>query len=318
MSQLNIAYLVSVFEAVVAGSEQGSYAIVPADSAEVAALVKAKYIKTNKRLHNEDGNVGATLVEGATIADLRVDFEIPDFAQVDTAPVGAPEVTYTEAAPVAPPVEETAPAAPVFEQMAAPFADTSINTEMANDPTFAPAEEFTGIVPMTQTAEVSTEVQVQQEVQTLGAPVAEGEGVRVIGDDSFDVATVAETKNGEVEIDVGVPFVIKVSAAEKRKKTAKLEHHPFDATADFKVKNPTSMPSFHIAGKAVKDMSNSVRRANDRYAANGSPVTFRVVGVDEADPKGKGIRVYAMFTSEAPEQRRTSRKDKSVEEQAAE
>ena len=87
MSQLNIAYLVSVFEAVVAGSEQGSYAIVPADSAEVAALVKAKYIKTNKRLHNEDGNVGATLVEGATIADLRVDFEIPDFAQVDTAPV---------------------------------------------------------------------------------------------------------------------------------------------------------------------------------------------------------------------------------------
>lgn len=321
MTQLNLAYLVSVFEAVVAGTEQGSYAIVPADAAEVAALVKSKYIKTSKRLHNEGGNVGATLVDGANIADLRVDFEIPDFAQADTAPVSSPEVTYTESAPVAPVAEETAPAAPVFEQAAAPFADTSINTELANAPTFAPAEEFTGIVPMTQTEalqEVAAELPEHIAEYKAGAPVVEGEGVRVIGDDSFDVATVAETKNGEVEIDVGVPFVIKVSAAEKRKKSAKLEHHPFDATADFKLKNPTSMPSFHIAGKAVKDMSNSVRRANDRYEANGSPVTFRVVGVDENDPKGKGIRVYAMFTSEAPEQRRTTRKDKSVEDQAAE
>lgn len=320
MSQLNIAYLLAVFNAVVEGTNNGSYAIVPADAPEVAALVKAKYIKTNKRLHNEDGNVGAVLCEGATLADLKIDFEIPD------APAEAPVAPEAPAAPSAPfalepetaPVPE-APVAPVAQESAAPVAEVPTAPfnapvpEAAQQPTYE-TQEFKAMTEQAQPAVELNQAAAGNEEPVITAPVVEHDGVREIGDNDFQVVTVAKTRNGEVEIDVGVPFVTKVSAAEKKKQNKALEHHPFGDIAEVKLQNPSSAPSFHIPGRAVKDISNSVRRANDRYEKEGSRVTFRAVAATENDPKGPGVRVFALFVEEAPAQRRTSKKTEEADE----
>lgn len=325
MTQLNTAYLLSVFQAAVTADQQGSYAIAAADSAEVAALVKGKYIKTSKRLHNEGGNVGITLVEGATEADLRVDFEIPDFPAAPVAPA-APVLEETAAAPVAPQVEQqeaptaeyTAPAADQ-ETIAAPFGTTVPEAAEAPTHTQPEFEAMTQTIPAApvapQTEQVVQEAAVAQiDTSALGAaPVKEEDGVKIIGDADFEVATVAHTRKGDVEIDVGVPFIAKISAAERKKNKGSLEHHPFNDIAAFKIQNPTSIPSFHVAGRAVKDMSNSVRRANVRFEKEGSPVTFRAQPALETDPKGPGVRVFAFFVSEAPEQRRTTKKETAEE-----
>lgn len=336
MNELNLAYLLAIFQAAVTANENGSYAIAQADAPELAALVKAKYVKTSKKLHNADGNVGVTLVEGATEADLRIDFEIPDYPAAPQVPELATEAEAAQVAQpelnAAPVAQEEAPAAPVFEPAAeaedevitAPFG--TVNPDAAQQPTHEQTvPEFQA---MTQTA--ATPVELQQTENTTaqvagtpealgGAPIVEQDGVKVIGDESFDVAAVVQTRKGDVEIDVGVPFVAKVSKAAEKKKNAGLEHHPFNDIAQFKIQNPASLPSFHIADRAVKDMSNSVRRANERYEAEGSPVTFRAAPADETDPKGKGVRVFAMFTHEAPAQRRANRKkDDESAEQASE
>lgn len=326
MNTLNIPYVLSIFQAVAQGAAQGTYAIVPADAPEVAALVKAKYIKVSKKLHNAEGNVGATLCEGATEADLRIDFEIADFqapleaAAEEVAPAAPFALEQTETAPVA---QFEAPTAPVLEEtIAAPFGTS--NPEAAEAPTHT-APEFTAMTtqiptpaaPVTDTAAPEAESQLSAELGA--APVVEQEGVKIIGDADFEVAEVAHTRNGDVDIDVGVPFVIKVSKAERKKATTGLEHHPFKDIASFKLQNPSSAPSFHVAGRAVKDMSNSVRRANERFEKEGSTVTFRAQPAAENDPKGTGVRVFALFVHEAPAQRRSTRKvEADVAEQTEE
>lgn len=322
MTTLNTQFVLSIFQAVAQGTAQGSYAIVPADAPEVAALVKAKYIKVSKKLHNVDGNVGATLCDGANEADLRIDFEIADFqapveaAVEEVAPAAPFALEHPETAPVA---QTEAPAAPVLEEtVAAPFGTT--NPEAAEAPTHT-APEFTAMTAQIQTPATSViEDQPTANPAELGAaPVVEQEGVKIIGDDAFDVASVAQTRNGEVDIDVGVPFVVKVSKAERKKATTGLEHHPFKDIAAFKLQNPSSAPSFHVAGRAVKDMSNSVRRANERFEKEGSTVTFRAQPAAEHDPKGTGVRVFALFVHEAPAQRRSTRKvEADVAEQTEE
>lgn len=313
MTTLNTPFVLSIFQAVAQGAAQGTYAIVPADAPEVAALVKAKYIKVSKKLHNADGNVGATLCDGANEADLRIDFEIADFqspveaAVEEVAPAAPFALEQHETAPVA---QTEEPAAPVLEEtVAAPFGTT--NPEAAEVPTHT-APEFTAMTAQIQTPATpvaETEIQHTANDDELGAaPVVEQEGVKIIGDADFEVAEVAHTRNGDVDIDVGVPFVIKVSKAERKKATTGLEHHPFKDIAAFKLQNPSSAPSFHVAGRAVKDMSNSVRRANERFEKEGSTVTFRAKRAAEHDPKGTGVRVFALFVHEAPAQRRSTRK----------
>lgn len=317
MSQLNIAYLLAVFQAVATGTSQGSYAIVAAESPEVAALVKAKYIKLSKKLHNEDGNVGAVLVDGATEADLRVDFEIPDYPAEAQEPVAPAEEEIAMTNTNAPVTENTAPVADysapqAAENQAAPFALDDLAPASESDTAFQSAQPFAGLVDTVPSAPVTEDqihqINVETAEQIGAAPVVEQNGSIVIGGSEFEVAAVAQTRKGEVEIDIGVPFVTKVSAAAK-KKTGGLEHHPFNDIAALKLQNPNTAPSFHLAGRAVKDMSNAVRRANDRYEAQGSQVTFRANPADETDPKGTGVRVFALFLHEAPAQRRSSKKE---------
>lgn len=324
MTTLNIPFVLSIFQAVAQGAAQGTYAIVPADAPEVAALVKAKYIKVSKKLHNADGNVGATLCDGANEADLRIDFEIADFqapveaAVEEVAPAAPFALEQPESALVA---QTEAATAPVLEEtIAAPFGTT--NPEAAEAPTHT-APEFTAMTAQIQTpATPAAETEIQNtanEAELGAAPVVEQEGVKIIGDADFEVAEVAHTRNGDVDIDVGVPFVIKVSKAERKKETTGLEHHPFKDIAAFKLQNPSSAPSFHVAGRAVKDMSNSVRRANERFEKEGSTVTFRAQPAAENDPKGTGVRVFALFVHEAPAQRRSTRKvEADVAEQTEE
>lgn len=316
MSQLNQEYLLTLFRTVQEGAANNTYAILPADAEETKALAKAKYIKLSKRLHNADGNVGATLEEGATEADLRIDFEIPDFNAAPVVPETAAEAPFVlEPAPVAETPVAAAPAPfaevaqPVAEAPAAPFQEIAQTAPVVE----AQQPEFTPMTTQVQTPAV-TDAQIEQltaeQQEALGqAPVEEHDGLKVIGDNEHEVIAVARTRNGEVEIDVGVPFVTKVSAAEKKEKNKGLEHHPFGEIAKVKMANPATAPSFHLANRAVKDISNSVRRANDKYEKEGSQVTFRAAAATEDDPKGPGVRVFALFLHEAPPQRRSSKKD---------
>lgn len=316
MSQLNKEYLLTLFRTVQEGAANNTYAILPAESEETKALAKAKYIKLSKRLHNADGNVGATLEDGATEADLRVDFEIPDFPAAPVVPEAASEAPFVlEPAPVAETSVEAAPAPfaevaqPVAEVPAAPFQEIAPTATVAEgqQPEFAP---MTTQVQAPEVTQAHIEQLTAEQQDALGhAPVEEHDGLKVIGDTDHEVIAVARTRNGEVEIDVGVPFVTKVSAAEKKEKNKGLEHHPFGEIAKIKMANPATAPSFHLANRAVKDISNSVRRANDKYEKEGSQVTFRAAAATEDDPKGPGVRVFALFLHEAPPQRRSSKKD---------
>lgn len=328
MSQLNQEYLLTLFRTVQEGAANNTYAILPAEAEETKALAKAKYIKLSKRLHNADGNVGATLEEGATEADLRIDFEIPDFNSAPAAPVvpeAAAEAPFVlEPAPVAETPVETAPAPfaevaqPVAEVPAAPFQEIAQTAPVveAQQPEFAP---MTTQVQAPEVTQAHIEQLTAEQQEALGqAPVEEHDGLKVIGDTEHEVIAVARTRNGEVEIDVGVPFVTKVSAAEKKEKNKGLEHHPFGEIAKVKMANPATAPSFHLANRAVKDISNSVRRANDKYEKEGSQVTFRAAAATEGDPKGPGVRVFALFVHEAPPQRRSSKKDEESQEEGQE
>ena len=328
MSQLNQEYLLTLFRTVQEGAANNTYAILPAEAEETKALAKAKYIKLSKRLHNADGNVGATLEEGATEADLRIDFEIPDFNTAPAAPV------VPESASEAPFVLDPAPAAetpaaatpapfaevaqPVAEVPAAPFQEIAQTAPVveAQQPEFAP---MTTQVQAPEVTQAHIEQLTAEQQEALGqAPVEEHDGLKVIGDTDHEVIAVARTRNGEVEIDVGVPFVTKVSAAEKKEKNKGLEHHPFGEIAKVKMANPATAPSFHLANRAVKDISNSVRRANDKYEKEGSQVTFRAAAATEGDPKGPGVRVFALFLHEAPPQRRSSKKDAEQQDEVQE
>lgn len=328
MSQLNQEYLLTLFRTVQEGAANNTYAILPAEAEETKALAKAKYIKLSKRLHNADGNVGATLEEGATEADLRIDFEIPDFNTAPAAPVvpeSASEAPFVlEPAPVAETPVEIAPAPfaevaqPVAEVPAAPFQEIAQTAPVveAQQPEFAP---MTTQVQAPEVTQAHIEQLTAEQQEALGqAPVEEHDGLKVIGDTEHEVIAVARTRNGEVEIDVGVPFVTKVSAAEKKEKNKGLEHHPFGEIAKVKMANPATAPSFHLANRAVKDISNSVRRANDKYEKEGSQVTFRAAAATEGDPKGPGVRVFALFLHEAPPQRRSSKKDAETQEEGQE
>lgn len=325
MSQLNKEYLLTLFRTVQEGAANNTYAILPAESEETKALAKSKYIKLSKRLHNADGNVGATLEEGATEADLRIDFEIPDFPAAPVVPEAASEAPFAlEPAPVAETPVAAAPAPfaevaqPATEAPAAPFqeiAQTAPAVE-AQQPEFAP---MTTQVQAPEVTQAHIEQLTAEQQEALGqAPVEEHDGLKVIGDTDHEVIAVARTRNGEVEIDVGVPFVTKVSAAEKKEKNKGLEHHPFGEIAKIKMANPATAPSFHLANRAVKDISNSVRRANDKYEKEGSQVTFRAAAATEGDPKGPGVRVFALFLHEAPPQRRSSKKDADKQDEGQE
>lgn len=328
MSQLNQEYLLTLFRTVQEGAANNTYAILPAEAEETKALAKAKYIKLSKRLHNADGNVGATLEEGATEADLRIDFEIPDFNTAPAAPVvpeSASEAPFVlEPAPVAETPAAAAPAPfaevaqPVAEVPAAPFQEIAQTAPVveAQQPEFAP---MTTQVQAPEVTQAHIEQLTAEQQEALGqAPVEEHDGLKVIGDTDHEVIAVARTRNGEVEIDVGVPFVTKVSAAEKKEKNKGLEHHPFGEIAKVKMANPETAPSFHLANRAVKDISNSVRRANDKYEKEGSQVTFRAAAATEGDPKGTGVRVFALFLHEAPPQRRSSKKDAEQQDEVQE
>ena len=325
MSQLNHEYLLTLFRTVQEGAANNTYAILPAEAEETKALAKAKYIKLSKRLHNADGNVGATLEDGATEADLRVDFEIADFPAAPVVPETAAEAPFVlEPAPVAETPVDAAPAPfaavaqPVAEAPAAPFQEIAQTAPVveAQQPEFAP---MTTQVQTPAVTDAHIEQMTAEQQEALGqAPVEEHDGLKVIGDNEHEVIAVARTRNGEVEIDVGVPFVTKVSAAEKKEKNKGLEHHPFGEIAKVKMANPATAPSFHLANRAVKDISNSVRRANDKYEKEGSQVTFRAAAATEGDPKGPGVRVFALFLHEAPAQRRSSKKDAETQEEGQE
>ena len=328
MSQLNQEYLLTLFRTVQEGAANNTYAILPAEAEETKALAKAKYIKLSKRLHNADGNVGATLEEGATEADLRIDFEIPDFNTAPAAPVVPESASEAPFVPEPTPVAETPAAAspapfaevaqPVAEVPAAPFQEIAQTAPVveAQQPEFAP---MTTQVQAPEVTQAHIEQLTAEQQEALGqAPVEEHDGLKVIGDTEHEVIAVARTRNGEVEIDVGVPFVTKVSAAEKKEKNKGLEHHPFGEIAKVKMANPATAPSFHLANRAVKDISNSVRRANDKYEKEGSQVTFRAAAATEGDPKGPGVRVFALFLHEAPPQRRSSKKDAETQEEGQE
>lgn len=321
MSQLNQEYLLTLFRTVQEGAANNTYAILPAEAEETKALAKAKYIKLSKRLHNADGNVGATLEEGATEADLRIDFEIPDFNTAPAAPVvpeSASEAPFVLEPAAAAPAPFAEVAQPVAEVPAAPFQEIAQTAPVveAQQPEFAP---MTTQVQAPEVTQAHIEQLTAEQQEALGqAPVEEHDGLKVIGDTDHEVIAVARTRNGEVEIDVGVPFVTKVSAAEKKEKNKGLEHHPFGEIAKIKMANPATAPSFHLANRAVKDISNSVRRANDKYEKEGSQVTFRAAAATEGDPKGPGVRVFALFLHEAPPQRRSSKKDADSQEEGQE
>ena len=325
MSQLNKEYLLTLFRTVQEGAANNTYAILPAESEETKALAKANYIKLSKRLYNADGNVGATLEDGATEADLRVDFEIPDFPAAPVVPEAASEAPFVlEPAPVAETPVAVAPAPfaevaqPAAEVPAAPFQEIAQTAPVveAQQPEFAP---MTTQVQAPEVTQAHIEQLTAEQQEALGkAPVEEHDGLKVIGDNDHEVIAVARTRNGEVEIDVGVPFVTKVSAAEKKEKNKGLEHHPFGEIAKIKMANPATAPSFHLANRAVKDISNSVRRANDKYEKEGSQVTFRAAAATDGDPKGPGVRVFALFLHEAPPQRRSSKKDAEQQDEVQE
>ena len=285
MSALNTAWMLSTLVLALQQTNAGSYIKVDPDLPEVKDLVARKYIKTNKKLHNADGTVGAVAVEGAFAEDLITDLGLDYATNIVTVPANLRKDDEPETVPVV----ETTPAAP--QAPIAPAAEPAIQqaVEQAQQPQ-APA--FYG----------------EQEQ----APAAAPQGELKIGDGEYQVLNQVERRGKTIAIETGVAFVKKPTGFAKGTGRTNEEAYPYAELVAAKQANLDSAPSFHLADAKTKNVSSMIKRHALKYEVSHG-ITFRANAVDSTDPQGAGVRVYALTVAEAPARRATAKKDTPAE-----
>lgn len=267
--------MVSTFIQILTATENGSFVPVNAEYPEIIDLTERKYVKQNKKLQNKDGLVAYVAVKGANVVDLLTDLGYTAADREELSTIISSELieAMTQAqAPQAPSAEAT-PAAPQVPQ--------------------APQVPAAPAVPTATDA-----------AQTV--PAAPTLGGAVLAQATTPVAAVAETAPavqqelavGEVvsTIDFDVDFV--APAGKPTSKTI-----DYDGLVKAKLARPDTKPSLHIAGKKSKDISVPVRKQAEYYEQHNG-ITFRVRTVGDSDPKGAGVRIFALTVAEAPERRK--------------
>jgi len=272
---LNRNWQSQVFAQALAASVNGTYIFVGAQHPEVQDLVDRGFLKLDKRKKDADGNVSATAVEGITQD------------QVDATLAAADATAPTPAATPAP-VETLAP-----------------------EPAPAPAPAPTA-APVPTPAPVDTLAQTAQPVfgADQNATAVSTSGDVVLGGTDHTVLNTVELGGEQFEIETGVQYVKRSPNIANIARTPREDKYPFAALADAKrerLDDDTFLPSFHVAGKQLKNMSNLLSKYIKKYEASHG-VTFRGQQVKENDPKGAGVRVFAMNPATAPERKSPIRK----------
>lgn len=284
MSALNLAWMITVVQQAIDARDQGTNIFV-GNFPEIADLSARGYLEVNKRKKDADGNWFAVAPAGLTIETVSA------------------ALNPATAAPVAPVVQEVQQPAPV-----APVAEATAVTQQP-----APAVADT-LAPATAPSLAET-AQPQFASQPAVTPAA-GEVIIGQGLAHQTLNTVQNAENESFDIDVGVAYVKRsnIAALQNAVRKPRPEKYPFSVIANLKLDpanlvNPAFVPSFHIANKESKNISGIVTRNNDLYEKQG--VTFRAQQVDANDPKGAGVRVFAMSVDQAPA-RKTANKKKAA------
>lgn len=278
---LNRKWMVQTFVQILAATEAGSF--VPVNSAypEIIDLTERKYVKQNKKLHNKDGEVAYVAAKGANTVDLLTDLgytaaDRDELSQIISSElIDAMTQAQTPAqpqTPVAPqvPAAPTAPATPVAPVPTTP--ETPVTTAAA--------------APVVTAADVAGNI-----------PAAPTLGGEVLG--STATASTAAVQQNLSGIDTGAAIDLDVSF--DAKPVSKLID--YEGLVQTKLAHPESQPSIHIAGKKSKDISVQVKNQAEYYEKE-KGITFRVRTVHDNDPKGAGVRVFALTVAEAPERRK--------------
>lgn len=150
--------------------------------------------------------------------------------------------------------------------------------------------------------------------QAPAAPPVAAEGEVAIGGGTPRqvLETFANADGDQFELEVGVAFVKRSNIAGlNAARQPRAEKYPFSKIADLKrdnIGNDAFVPSFHIANKESKNISGMVTRNNEVYEKSHG-VTFRAQQVGAEDPKGAGVRVFAMSIAQAPARKRANKKE---------
>lgn len=150
--------------------------------------------------------------------------------------------------------------------------------------------------------------------QAPAAPPVAAEGEVAIGGGTPRqvLETFANADGDQFELEVGVAFVKRSNIAGlNAARQPRAEKYPFSKIADLKrdnIANDAFVPSFHIANKESKNISGMVTRNNEVYEKSHG-VTFRAQQVGAEDPKGSGVRVFAMSIAQAPARKRANKKE---------
>lgn len=267
---LNREWQIGVFAQALAATVDGAYIFVGPTIPEVEDLVAKGFLKLDKRKKDEAGNVSATAVSGVTEDQVRAALTAADVA---AAPVPAPVPTATETlAPQTP--------APV----PAPAADTTVQLAATAQPVFNNAETQLAV------------------------------GDVVLGSTDHAVVDTVELGGEQFEIETGVQFVKRAPNIANISRQPREDKYPFAVIAELKARpenidNDEFLPSFHVANKQLKNMSNLMSKYIKQYEASHG-VTFRGRQVKESDndPKGAGVRIFAMNPKTAPERKSPIRK----------
>lgn len=281
--------MVSTFIQILTSTENGSFVPVNPSYPEIIDLTERKYVKQNKKLHNKDGLIAYVAVKGANAVDLLTDLGYTAADREELSTIISSELieAMTQA-------QTPAPAAPTTDAAYAAPAPQVPQVPSAPEPSAALA------VPAVPTATDAT--------QTV--PAAPTLGGVVLAQATTPVAAAAETAPAvQQELNVGEAASAAVSTidfdvdfeAPASKPTSKTID--YDGLVKAKLAHPDTKPSLHIAGKKSKDISVPVRKQAEYYEQHNG-ITFRVRTVGDSDPKGAGVRIFALTVAEAPERRK--------------
>lgn len=254
---------------------------------ELEDLKKRKYISIGRK-PDENGAVVLKPLDDVYLEDLVDDLGLPQELKLQIAPEMRKPVEQTDMtqATQAPTIAEAAPEIP-----AVPFNG-------------AVAETAPQIQPMP--AEVA---EVAAQPTFHGNEQAGATGAVVVGAGVPTVMATVVAAAGEFALEVGVPFKV-AEPSQKKAGSAAAERYPFSALVDMKLANPDQAPSFVVADKKMSNLSTTLKRASERYEES-KGVTFR--GTTE----GTGVRVHALFVTEAPARRVSKKAAPAVDVQAA-
>lgn len=305
---MNGQWQLATFITVLLQQQAGQNQLVDANIPEVQDLVSRGYFELRPELGQNGTAVVVRAVEAADVtpANLARDLGIDDATAQSTYAAHGIAADY---APFASLAAAPAPA------IAAPTVAEVQQAAAAVQPTFhdAPAPTAPAFAEPAQVAQPLGTAPAVQPAYSANAEVLLGTGQQ------HQVVGQAESKNGTFEIEVGIPFHKKATGFVKGQgRNAEWKPaYPFNEIAENKIQSgihSDQLPSFHVAGKEVRDMSTQVKRANEVWeakeiAGTTDRITFRSANVGAEDPKGAGVRVYAMALSTAPAIRKRKPKE---------